>query len=51
MCCIIEVTVQDKLSVPLSKNAVLYVPTTTDDGKQWQEDRDGVEKRMASVLS
>ena len=23
----------------------------TDDGKQWQEDREGVEKRMASVLS
>ena len=35
----------------LSENRISCVPTMIDDGKQWQEDREGVEKRMASVLS
>ena len=35
----------------LSENTLLCVPIKTDDGKQRQEDREGVEKRMASVLS
>ena len=34
----------------LSENAVWWVPTVTDDGKQ-SEGRESVEKRMASVLS
>ena len=34
-----------------SENTISCVPTTTDDVKQWQEDREGIEKRMASVLS
>ena len=33
----------------LSENTVWCVPTITVDGKQRQEDREGVEKRMASV--
>ena len=35
----------------LSENRISCVPTMTDDGKQWYEDREDVEKRMASVLS
>ena len=35
----------------LSQNTVSCVPTMTDDGKQWQEDREGVKKRMISVVS
>ena len=35
----------------LTENIMFCAPTVTDDGKQWQEDREGVEKLMASVLS
>ena len=35
----------------LSENRISCVPTMIDDGKQWHEDRKGVKKRMASVLS
>ena len=35
----------------LSENRISCVPTMIDDGKQLHEDREGVEKRMASVLS
>ena len=35
----------------LSENRISCVPTMIDDSRQWQEDREGVEKRMASVLS
>ena len=35
----------------LAEKTVSYVLTMTDDGKQWQEDREGVEKRIVSVLS
>ena len=35
----------------LSENTISCVLTMIDNGKQWQEDREGVEKRMASVLS
>ena len=34
----------------LSENTILCVPTMTDDSKQCQEDREGIEKRMASIL-
>ena len=35
----------------LSENRISCVPTMIDDGKQRHEDREGVEKRRASVLS
>ena len=35
----------------LSEKTVSCVLTMTDDGKLWQEDREGVEKKIVSVLS
>lgn len=47
-----EVRVKDKPKVFFSpENSALWISTATDDGKQSEEGVDGVEKRMASVLT